>query len=216
MKYLYWIAGVAVLAGIVFFLFGMSGSIWASVTGAMGVVGLFFIGLLAYVIRNARSSGDLVLGIGVLVLFAALAVRVGLSSYHQARWQRKQLMKVRATVDQGHLTIHLNIPLLKTLKARYQEQTGTKDLRQLFMQRYGGHLKPDGSLTRYIPEDRQKDEVPYFYYDSTQTENKVVLVGRSKFGNGEDPEFTNYGGGKGNLQYKSVLTPKGVDYVKEN
>lgn len=217
MKDLYWIAGASVLTGIAFFLPGTSGPLWASLMGAMAVVGLFFLGLLAHIIQNGQSTGEKALAIGTLALFAGLALHVGLSSYERARWKRSLLTEhIRATVDQGNLDVHLNTPLLKTLKARYREDTETNSLRRLFTRRYGDRLRPDSTLPRFVPDDLQGEEFPVFYYDSTQAKGKVVLVGHSGSGNGKDPEFTNYDGSKGNLQYKSVLTPRGVRYVREN
>jgi hypothetical protein len=217
MKNLYWIAAVSVLTGIAFFIPGTSGPIWTSLMGAMGVVGVFFLGLLAHIIRNGRSTGEKALGIGILALFAAFALHVGFSSYERARWKRSLLTEtVRASVDRGRMALHLTTPLLKTLKARYRENTETNSLKRLFTRRYGERLRPDSTLPRFVPEDLQEERFPRLYYDSTEAESEVVLVGHSGSGNGEDPEFTNYDGSRGNLQYKSVLTPEGVRYVRKN
>ena len=223
MKQLYWIAGASILTSLAFFLSGAGGSaglgtpLWTALIGAMGMVGLFFIALMAHVLQNGQSTGEKALAVGTLALFAGLALNVGLSSYDRARWKRSMLTEtVQATVDQGNLDIHLNTPLLKTLKARYQEKTETKDLKQLFLERYGDRFQPDSTLTLFAPEELQGEKFPVFYYDSTRAEGKIVLVGHSGSGNGKDPAFTNYDGSKGNLQYKSVLTPKGVRYVREN
>ncbi len=220
MRALHWITGVSVLTGMVFFIFGLFGSLWTALLLSMSVVVFYFFILLVYIIQKSQSNWDRVIGIGVLVLLTGFALRSGLSSYSFAKWNHQLLTKkIRSTIDRGILAVHLNTPLLKTLKTRYRGNPETQNLYRLFMEQNRGQLEQSGNLTRYIPRDQQKehrDDPPLLYYDSTETADKIVLVGHSGFGNGKQPDFTNYDGSRGNLQYKAILTPKGVNYVKEN
>ena len=221
MRSIQWIAGVAILTGVVFFLFGMNSSILMSITAAMSVVGLFYIGLLTFILKKSEMRWERVVGIGVLVLFTGFAFYDGFSNYRHSKWHHKRLTEdIRISLDSGLISIHLKNPLLKTLKAHYREQSQTDNIQQLFVQRNRDKITSKGKLTRFIPDDQieaeKVNDPPFLYYDSTQTDNKVVLIGLSRFGNGERSGFKNYDGTRGNLQYKATLTPKGVDYVKEN
>jgi len=221
MRALCWILSASVLVAIAFFLPEANGPIWPSLTAAAGVVGAFFLGLIAHAFRNGQSASEIALAVGTLTLFGVLALYVGLRSYDRVRWKRSFLTEtVRATVDLGQMDRYLTIPLLKTLKgylSRPRASLKTHFLqRQEDLLRSEGNLQADSALARFVPEGLGEEGSPRLYYHSTREDGKVVLVGCSRHGNGEDPEFVNYDGSKGNMQYRAILTPSGLRYAREN
>lgn len=220
MNKLLWIIGGCVLAAIAFIIPDQTGTLWTSLFSALAVAGLFILGLIIYTVRNSQSKGDLILGLAVLVLLATLASISGTTHYKQARWSYDLLTKqVIGTIHQGIARVHLNEPLLRTLESYHRnELAADRSLQQIFHERYGDALVRDATNIRYFPAELKetRDKPPFLYYDSTDTRNEVVLVGLSNYGNGLSPDFTNYDGANGNMQFKAVLTKKGVSYDREN
>ena len=97
----WWIFGVTVLTIIAFYIPDQAGYLWSPITYAMVVVGLYFIGLVIYILKIGRSAVDRTIGIGALVLLGALTIYSGLFSYDMANWQHQNLVDIRKTIDQG-------------------------------------------------------------------------------------------------------------------
>lgn len=218
MKKLGWIVGAAVLVAIAFFIPGTAGYIWTPVTSGMIVAGLFLAGLVIYIFRNSRSRLYQGVAIGLLAVLAASVVYSGIYQYNSSTWFDDNLQDIRKTIEKGIMLVHMQEPLLKTLK-EYHNREGTQtSVSSLFQKRYGDNLeKRDGGL-RFIPAGQRDnaDEPPYLYLKETAGKDSVILVGHSGFVDGWDPEFNNFNGLKGQMQYKAILTKEGVSYEKEN
>jgi hypothetical protein len=229
-----------------FFTVGAAlGDIWGAVSISMIPVGVYtgFLGL--QVIGRAQSNGELTLGAGILVLLAAFITANGYGAFQRSEWKRDHLVGVvRAGVDRGVMMKGMNVPLLKTLGAYYNRlpgripgRSGSPGKRQqvglgdLFQKRYSGHFTRKGEMVEFVPPALKEPaseeiEFPVVYWDSAEAdkernakgldEPKIVLVGRSAAGNGQDPTFVGYDGREGHVQYRSVLTRKGLTYDREN
>lgn len=217
MKRLGWIIGVAVVVAIAFFIPEQKGEIWTSVFSAMSVVSLLFIGLLYYVYKKGGSTADKSIGVGLIMLLAALSVFNGYNQYRASVFQAETLPKIRKTIERGIVLSHTYQPMLKTLRKYHQSGNGEMSLEKRFKERHEEKIRPMNGQLRYIPNP-QKDsaESPYLYYVKTATPDTVVLVGQSMQVPGKNTAFTNYNGQTGLLQYRATLTKGGVDYVREN
>lgn len=228
------------LGGVVlFFAVGaFFGNIWGAVLSSMIPVGLYMCYLGSRIIRQATSSAEKGLSLGVLLVLVALITTNGYGALQRSEWKRHMLIDIiREGVDWGYMTETANIHLLKTLAAYHNrlpgsgnssaEETGKKKIGALFEKRYADRLRQREGVTEFDPpvsEDPPLAErdYPVIYYDSTGPGNAepddsgVALIGQSAAGNGQDPTFTGYDGREGHVQYRFTLTREGLTYDREN
>lgn len=212
------IAGV-VTATVAFFIPEQKGGMWTSVISAMIVVGIFYLGLLIYILKNGKSTKDKLIGIGVISLLISLIIFNGILQYRGSTFQHQTLTKIRASIDKGIISSYAQQPFLKTLQAYHMGSTKQDStLEDIFKRRYGDNLHSGSDLTRFVP-DAQKDnsnESPFIYFNNPKNANKLELIGQSLLVKGRDSTFNNHNGQKGLLQYRAILTKDGVEYVREN
>lgn len=221
MRKLLWIAGVCVAVLLVYISVDGRGYLWKPLIGALIVVGIFFAGLIVYIVRHSKSVADSITGVSVLVVLSGLLAFSGSFFYNYAQWQHDLLIKdIRTTIQKGIMLSHIQEPLLKTLNAYHRHPSAShEDLNSLFIKRYRSQLDTGEAALRFIPsgqDEEHRDSSPLIYFDSTATEHKVALVGQSLYGQGKKDSFVNYVEGEGSLQYRGVLTKEGVRYVREN
>ncbi len=214
-----WIIGGIILTVVAFLIPDSRGYLWPSLFSAMAVVGIFFISLILYTIRNSQSTFDRFFSIGILILISALIVFTGIHQYRVSQWHHDNLMEIRKTIDRGILTVYMNQPLLNTLRI-YHDNSADADpaIKEAFEAEYGNLIQKVEGRSRYIPEN-QKDNIndsPFIFYKRAATADSVILVGQSLHTEGKDSTFSNFNGLQGKMQYRAVLTKNGVDYEREN
>ncbi len=218
MKRIGWILGGMILAAIAFFIPERSGYIWAPVISAVGIAGLFLLGLVVYIIRNGKSQFDRVFGIGIIVLLAGATIYSGVFNYQKAGWQLDLLMDIRATIEKGISQAQSTEPLLLSLEA-YHNQDGSnrKAIEAVFLERNGEKIRTINGFNRFIPHDETEEhDSPYLYYAEAVSSDSVVLVAQSMRIPGRDPGFPNYNGANGYMQFKATLTEGGLNYERQN
>ncbi|MDR8391322.1 hypothetical protein NC796_09250 [Aliifodinibius sp. S!AR15-10] len=214
----WWIFGVTVLTIIAFYIPGQAGYLWSPITCAMGIVGLYFTGLVIYILKMGRSTVDRDVGIGALALLGALTIYSGLFNYDMAEWQHQNLMDIRKTIDKGVSLAHTQEPLLHSL-SRFHKQGNKSDstVTQIFRARYGGQIETINGEMRFVPKQLADvhEESPLFFLKEIGRDS-VIIIAQSLQVRGRDPSFQNYDGGKGKMQYRAILTEGGVNYEREN
>lgn len=223
------------LGGVVLFFSVGSffGGTWGAVLASMIPVGLYVCYMGLQVIKRAKSRAEKGLGLSVLLVLAALIATNGHGAFQRSEWKRYILIDVvRQSVDWGRMTRTANTHLLKTLRAHYDrlpksetpspKERGQEGLKGLFEKQYSDRLEQGKGLIELVPPALEDMEYPIVYYESMETEDgqpgdqRIVLIGRSAAGNGQDSGFVGYDQREGHMQYRFVLTKEGLTYDREN
>jgi len=208
---LLWIVAGVIMVSATFFLTPQTTESWPAINAAGIAAGIFLCALIAYVIRKPIVMKQrLLVGIIGVVVIGCTAF-TWMKREEHAHWQADQLMKIRAVIGRGIMTVGMAPPLLKVLDAYHRQ--GPRKLNTLadeFKKLYPGAAvganvhKPEGEWDELTVRVESLEP------------NRIVLVSQETYVKGRDPGFKNYDGKIGMLQEKYTLTERGVTHVSEN
>lgn len=208
----YWIIGGAILTTAAFFIPEQSGSMWPSVFASAAVAMGYLVVFLAVWLRkltNARKQKAIAITCTTLLFFSAASAVI---SYEGSVRQRDTLENIRGQLEGDILYNYMHEPLIKTLGDFYSEENDESKIGDLFVSRYDSLITEDG-----VFEFGSKNEVQTLYlYIKESNADSVVMIGESTYLKGQNDDFSNFSGAKGQYQVQGILTSKGVDYERQN
>ena len=209
-KIFYWMIGGILLAVIAFFIPEQSGSMWSSVI-ASATVALLYLGIFLAVwlpqINSTTKRKAIAVTFTVIFVFSIASAVI---SYESSVRQRKMLKDIRTTVETSMAHSLIQESLIKTM-ARF-DSNSDQNVGNVFTSCYDSLITED-SLFAYGARD--EDQTLYLYLVQA-TADSVVLVGESRYIEGQESDFENFSGKKGDFQVQGILTRKGVDYERQN
>ena len=218
-KIFYWMIGGIVLTVIAFFIPDQSGSMWpsviASATMAFLYLGisplLFHTGIfLAVWLPKINSSTKRKAIAGLFTVLFIFSIASAVISYEGSVQQRQMLRDIRKTVENSMAHSLIQESLIKTM-AKF-DSNSDQNVGNVFTSRYDSLITED-SLFTY--GSRTEDQT-LFLYLAKATADSVVLIGESRYIEGQKEDFKNFSGNKGDFQVQGILTSKGVDYERQN
>lgn len=210
--------GGIVIAALGFFIPLYFGKIWIALFIAL-LTGIIFLGRLVSLSKDefeSKTTYRVVYGLVILVvLFNAIAFA---NDYGNRDFQKDLLLEIRKIIDEGATKADVQEKLVYVLGQYHQNdrESIVATFRELMPEQLGddGVYVSDHDLRiAEYPDDQQKedDNRNHFYeIDEEEDEIRVFVVGEVSLG--EDPEYENYDGQKGQFEMVFTLNKEGVGY----
>lgn len=210
--------GGIVIAALGFFIPLYFGKIWIALFIAL-LTGIIFLGRMVSLSKDefeSETTYRVVYGLVILVvLFNAIAFA---SDYGNRDFQKDLLLEIRKVIDEGVTKADVQEKLVYVLSQYHQNdrESIVATFRELMPEQLGedGIYVSDHDLRiAEYPDDQQKedDNINHFYeIDEEEDEIRVLVVGEVSLG--EDPEYENYDGQKGQFEMIFTLNKEGVRY----
>ncbi|MDZ7718236.1 MAG: hypothetical protein U5K72_05380 [Balneolaceae bacterium] len=203
------ILGVAASAGVSF----VTGNIWSGFLTAILIGVLYLIIMDRKLIQPLENSSQKV-ALRVLIVLLVLAQSfAAYVVYDRSQFTESNLVKIRATIDEGISKVRTQEVLLETLKHyTSQPEDASTTIASSFREVMGDKLNDDGSID--LSEPGVQTDI-YFEYEIVSPD-EVAITASAKIGQGQNPEFVNVNSQTGKYQAVATLTPNGISYEREN
>ncbi|MBD3616679.1 MAG: hypothetical protein HUJ22_08900 [Gracilimonas sp.] len=210
--------GGIVIAGIGFFVPLYFGKIWIALFIAL-LTGIIFLGRLVSLSKDefeSKTTYRVVYGLVILVvLFNAIAFA---NDYGNRDFQKDLLLEIRKVIDEGVTKADVQEKLVYVLSQYHQNdrESIVATFRELMPEQLGddGVFVSDHDLrtAEYADDQKKEDDNRNHFYeiDEEEDEIRVFVVGEVSLG--EDPEYENYDGQKGQFEMIFTLNKEGVHY----
>lgn len=211
-KIFYWMTGGVVLTTIAFFIPEQSGSMWPSVI-ASATVAFLYLGFFSAVwlqeVESSTKRKAIAITFSVLFLFSIASAVI---SYEGSVRQSETLENIRGQLEGDILYNYMHEPLVKTLSNFYSEENSESNIGDIFTARYDSLITEDGEFEFGSKYDNQT----LYLYIAENSADSIVVVGESAYLKGGNEDFSNYSGNAGRYQVRGILTPKGINYERQN
>ena len=210
-----WPLGGAVVVTLAFFAPGTEGHMWGSLL-AGGIASIVF--LIAFSFYWLRKRNFKNQRKGIIALFSCLVIFGVIASafdYQRSNFQKDTMTEIRFTIERGIAKAAVQEKLNKVLKEYYLGD-GTnqyENIEQAFLSVYGSLITDRRTLNF---EEVAGSESTLTVYLSASEPDSIVLIAESRAVKGWEPDFENFGNGKGYFQTRGIITPEGVRYEREN
>lgn len=209
MKNLIWfLAGIIIPSSAFFILLNKTNDYWYSSEITSGITVVY---LLTYMIINLRKPVPVKITIisFVVVLTLIFMIRtIWITQKATSQNSKESLLKVRTVIAAGILDNNIRKPFLKTLYEYHNQPGNSKSLKAIFEK-----VKEDSLTNARIKESEKEGS---FIFVKFPNDNEIEIIGLDTIAKGMNKSFTNTNGQKGKLQYKALLTPKGIQYERQN
>lgn len=212
--------GGVIIAALGFFIPIYFGKIWLGLFIAFAT-GVIFLGRLLSMSEKefeSKSAYRIVYGfVAVIVLFNAIAFA---HDYGRKDYQKDVLLEIRKTIETGITQVDIRGKFMYVLGKYHQENRDSivATFRDLFPE----HLGEDGI---YLAENdlriagkdslattRTTDDQINHFYEIDWVKDEIRVIAVSEISLGEDPEYENYDGQKGQFEMRFTLNKEGVGY----
>ena len=173
----------------------------------------FLVGLVKYFSSNreARIERTIFSTFAfVLVFFHALSFT---HDYGRRDYQKKVLVEIRQTVEEGITKSMVQKPLIYVLAEYHQQEKYS--LIEIADQILSDNLLEDKSFNE-VPDQVKPDNAMKYFYEKNKDANTLKVIGVSKVVQGVVDNFKNYDNQTGKLQLEVTLTESGVTYEVVN
>lgn len=203
------ILGVAFCAGISF----ITENIWAGFFAALFIGLIYLIWLDRKVLQTMESAPQKTAIRVLIILLVFTQFFVAYMTYNRSQFTESNLVKVRATIDEGISKIRTQEVLLETLKHyTSQPEDASTTIASSFREVMGDKLNDDGSFD--MSEPGVQTDI-YFEYEIVSPD-EVAITASAKIAQGQNPDFVNVSSQTGKYQAVATLTPSGISYEREN
>lgn len=203
------VLGVAACAGIAF----ITGNIWAGFFAALFISLIYLLWLDRKVLQTIESAPQKT-AIRVLIILLVFAqFFAAYMTYNRSQFTESNLVKTRASIDEGISKLRTQEVLLETLQHYYSQSDLTeRTIASSFREVMGGRLNPDGTLG--MTEPGVHSDIHYEY--DIVSPDQVSITASATVGKGMNSDFVNVSSKTGKYQAVATLTPNGIGYEREN
>lgn len=206
MGYLWILGGIATVT-VTFLAVSDPLDPWPGLRGGAIAGGLYVLAMVIFTTRPPLSRRARISGVVLVLLFTASAAIYSTSLEGTSRWQKDELLQIRARLSRQMLASEMMNVLTRSLEEYYRQPARTASFQKAFEQ-----VLPGAVVGEVVLRPEQNEHVVLVAI----SEEQIVLVGQSSLGTGWDPTFVNIDGSTGLPQVRAVMTKKGGSYGTEN
>lgn len=213
MRIILWIIVGVALCSALFFLQPAGEDLWPQANAAGIAVLIYLVSLGIYTLRKPipRTMAFL-----IALMFLIGGTSVALTWRTQQRmsqYQRKQLVLISQKIHEGWMRAISHDTLMTAFRSYHGGVSGEpRSMAAAFTEKFPSAV-PGGRVR--LKRLGESDDSTFFHVNEL-SDSSVVLTGRVSYVHGRNPDFVNIDGRRGMIQLRATMTPKGIEYDKEN